>query len=616
MTTDFKPLSSGQEEPRVTAVVVTYNRMDLLPKTLAGLAAGRLRPDQVVIINNASTDGTADYLESLNYEIPLDIVHLSKNMGGAGGFTVGIDRALCRHRADLVWVMDDDTEPTESTLAESVRAWKDYSASTGQRPAFVASRVLWTDGKDHPMNTPRTMFGASTRLHRRAAAVGARPIRSASFVSVMMDAAVMRRVGLPIADFFIWNDDFEYTTRLGHHRRAISANESVAYHHTKQRENTDANPGPRFYNDVRNKLWLFCRRRTLTPLEKFLYGGSTARLWISTLLRTEYKKTYAGYLARGIRDALVPFRPNDEVLAGVYELEFPRIAEGIQPLSDSRFSVLMSTYAGDTPEYLEQALASNLVEQKLTPDEMVLVKDGPLPAALETVIGRWAQKSQAGEVPPLKIVELAANTGLANALNEGLAHCSFELVTRADADDISLPERFATQIPQMEGSRTAVLGASMWEMSADGARVDCQRRAKVGADEIFRTLPRRNPIFHPTVVFRKSAVLAVGGYEETPGAEDYWLWIRLARLGFILENCEQALVKYRTGAGVYARRGGFDSFKKDLVVQQTLYTAGATGKLQLAQNLAVRLVYRMAPQNMRQLAFRQLIGKAKKKREG
>ena len=91
-----------------------------------------------------------------------------------------------------------------------------------------------------------------------------------------MDAqAIRRNGGLPIAEFFIWNDDFEFSTRLIHHRDGIAVPSSVAKHHTKTFGTTNADPGPRFYNDVRNKLWVFTRSRTLNPLEKLLYGGSS-----------------------------------------------------------------------------------------------------------------------------------------------------------------------------------------------------------------------------------------------------------------------------------------------------------------------------------------------------
>lgn len=602
------PEPASTVPPRVVAVVVTFNRRDLLPLTLQGIAGAKLQPDVVVVINNASTDGTAEYLDSLDYELPLDIVHLSQNVGGAGGFTVGIDRALARHQADLVWVMDDDTEPCEDTLFESVKAWSTYQGPRGEKPAFVASKVVWDDGRDHPMNTMRTKFGASQREKTQAAQVGARPIRSASFVSLLMDAQVMRREGLPIADFFIWNDDFEYSTRLAHHRYAIAAPASVAKHHTKTFGTTNANPGPRFYNDVRNKLWTFGRTRTLSPLEKFLYGGSVARLWISTLRQSDSAQQYSQLLFRGIKDACTAFRSNEQVLAGIYELESTQLPQQLRAHNGNHtedFSILMSTYRHDRPEYLHRAIASNLQEQTLTPTEFVLVQDGPLTDELEDVINEWAQKSQRESLTDFKVVKLAKNSGLAQALNFGLQHCSYELVARADADDISEPNRFEMQIPLMASSTDAVLGSSMYEISEDGQTVEATRIAVLGADAIAQTLSSRNPLYHPTVVMRRSAVLSVGGYEEVPGAEDYWLWSRLSHAGFSLNNISEPLVKYRTGAGAYQRRGGLSALLADFTVQRRLYSGGVVNAAEGARNLAVRSVYRMLPTNTRQKVFRQ-----------
>ncbi len=618
------PLSSEVEllaSPRVVAVVVTYNRRDLLPLTLSGIAGGELMPDSVIVVDNASTDGTGQYLDSLEYPVPLDIVRLSQNLGGAGGFTVGIDRALARHRADLVWVMDDDTEPTANSLSESVRAWRDYPGKNGTQPVMVASKVVWKDGSEHPMNTPRTKFGARREEFIRAEAVGARPIRSASFVSLLMDARVMRRVGLPLADFFIWNDDFEYSTRLALHRDAIFTESSVVIHHTKTAGNTNFNPGPRFYNDVRNKLWLFGRRRTLTPLEKFLYGGSSLRLWLSTMVRTDDRRTTSGYLIRGIRDALHPFRSNEQVFRGIYELELPRQAEQELPaISVNReddsgqslppFSLLLCTYAQDQPEYLDQALSSNIVEQTLRPTETVLVADGPLTAELDEVVEQWRRRcADNTDLPELKVVRLESNRGLAQALNAGLRECRYELVARADADDISLPERFAVQIPAITGSAWAVCGTSMLEVSEDGISTECTRQALSGSEELAKALAHRNPMFHPTVVFRKSVIENVGGYEQVPGAEDYWLWSRVAKTGYSLQNLTEPLVKYRAGAGAYTKRGGLHAFKEDLEVQRTLYNAEMINKAQVLCNVVVRGVYRFIPERGRQKMFRTFIGR-------
>lgn len=600
-----------QVTEKVIAVVVTYNRLKLLPQTLQGILAGELRPDTVVIIDNASDDGTREYLETLEYELPTDIVHLPQNVGGAGGFTVGIDRALVRHQADLVWIMDDDTEPTSNTLSGLYSAWSGYSEIALDPPALVASKVVWTNGEDHPMNTMRTKFAASEEETRLAQAVGARPIRSASFVSIMMDATVMRREGLPLADFFIWNDDFEYSTRLINHRAGIATDKSVVIHHTKTFGTTNANPGPRFYNDVRNKLWVFTRRRTLSGLEKTLYGGSTARLWVSTIAKTEDKQTYAGYLGRGLLDGVRGFRTNSEVLDGVYDLEFPGASRApeLKSLSahEARFSVLMATYSGEKPEYLEQAIASNTVDQTRRPDELVLVEDGPLTPELEDVIARWKAKGEADGVP-LKTVKLERNLGLARALNIGLKHVSHTIVARADSDDISLPRRFEKQLPAFLSSGVSVLGGSMEETDESGSTVESLRHAPMGYELIEKAMPSRNPIFHPTVMFDVRDVRAVGGYEFVPGAEDYWLWARMLREGYKIDNIDVPLVRYRAGAGAFSKRGGLQALQQDFAIQSTMYRGYIINPAQYTRNMAVRVIYRSLPTQLRANAFRTIIG--------
>jgi GT2 family glycosyltransferase len=163
----------------VVAVVVTWNRLELLQESLAAVHGQTHAPAAIVVVDNDSTDGTRELLDS-SYaaDLGLDVVHLRQNTGGAGGFAVGIEQALLHH-PDLVWLLDDDTVPTPDAAEELVRAWE---AFPGARPAVLASRVVWTDGRDHPMNTPRRKPGASADEVAAAERVGAVPIRSASFV--------------------------------------------------------------------------------------------------------------------------------------------------------------------------------------------------------------------------------------------------------------------------------------------------------------------------------------------------------------------------------------------------------------------------------------------------
>jgi GT2 family glycosyltransferase len=142
------------------------------------------------------------------------------------------------------------------------------------------------------------------------------PARSASFVSVLVDASAVRDVGLPLADYFLWNDDFEFTTRLLRGRRGVWCPDSVVVHRTKAFGSTDADPGPRFYFEVRNKVWLFTRSRGLNPLERLLYLLSSLLRWGRTVRGSGDRKELRRAALRGLRDGFrAGPRPNGEVLA-------------------------------------------------------------------------------------------------------------------------------------------------------------------------------------------------------------------------------------------------------------------------------------------------------------
>ncbi|MDR6435894.1 GT2 family glycosyltransferase [Paenarthrobacter nicotinovorans] len=304
----------------VVAVVVTYNRRELLQTTLSGIAAGTRVPDAVVVVDNASTDGTAGFLRDYQGPLVTDVVTLGTNVGGAGGFVVGMERALLDHGADHVWIMDDDTEPQPAALAEALEVSAAYEQETGDTPAFIASRVVWTDGRDHPMNRMRPRLGASEEARSAAARVGATQIRSASFVSVVIRAEEIRKHGLPIADYFIWNDDLEYTARVSRKGTALTTEASVANHHTKVFGDAGADPGPRFYYEVRNKLWVYTRSRALAPWEKVLFTGASVRNWTRTIAASPNRKVLLGGLLKGLRHSFKAPRSNAEVLKGIYAL--------------------------------------------------------------------------------------------------------------------------------------------------------------------------------------------------------------------------------------------------------------------------------------------------------
>jgi GT2 family glycosyltransferase len=586
---------------RIAAVVVTWNRRDLLEESLDAIAAQTLRPVHTVVVDNASSDGTADLLTR---RPGLEVVTLSENTGGAGGFAAGIERALT-FEPDLVWLLDDDTVPTPTAAQELATAWEDYARLTGSHPSVLASRVVWTDGRDHPMNTPRPKPGASKAEKTAATEVGCTPIRSASFVSIMCDAEVIGERGLPVADYFLWNDDFEYSTRLIRERAGLYCPDSVVVHKTRTFGSTDADPGERFFYEVRNKVWMFSRSTGLSPWEKTLYGGSTARRWARTFARSTDRATLARALGRGLSAGLTSApRTNAEVLSAAgFELHRPSAEEVPASTGEPEpFSLLLSTYGGDDPGFLRDAFVSTVEEQTRRPDEVVLVQDGPVPDALaETIVELIAHSPV-----PVKHVVMDANVGLGPALDAGLEACAHEIVARMDADDVSRPDRFEHQLPLVEAGAD-IVGSGLLEFGASVDEVVGRRTPPTDPDEIRRVIRFRDPFNHPTVVYRRSAVLGAGGYTDMALMEDYLLFTRMIDAGARPANVAEPLVYYRVGAGAYARRGGMQLLRSELALQRRFRDLGITSRGEYLRNVVVRGGYRLVPEGVRKVAYRSLL---------
>lgn len=286
---------------RVTAVLVAFNRRELLGEALDALAAQSRQVDRLIVVDNASTDGSTELAEERlgSWGDRARLLKLEKNTGGAGGFAAGIAAAVAEEDADWVWVMDDDTVPGPDALAGALSTHERYRATGPDDLAVMGSRVVWTDGDDHPMNTPKAKIRASRAERERAAAAGAMEIRSISFVSAFLRAARVRELGLPKADYFIWNDDFEYTARLLRGARGLYAPDSVVMHKTAKRGSSDADPGPRFYYEVRNKLWVFRHSDALYGWEKVAYFGASLRRWARTFRASSDRAQLRDCLKRG-----------------------------------------------------------------------------------------------------------------------------------------------------------------------------------------------------------------------------------------------------------------------------------------------------------------------------
>ena len=603
----------------VVAVVVAYNRQELLRRCLDGLAEQTAPPAGTVVVDNASTDASARV--AAGHPLGAHVVSLPVNTGGAGGFAAGIARALTRFpQAEWIWLMDDDTIPTATALEALVGAAAAYPGS----PALLASRAVWADGTEHPMNRPRTRPGLPALLHRHAALAGARQIRTASFVSILIDARAVREVGLPRASYFLWNDDFEYTSRILRGRIGLYVPDSVVRHLTRALSSSDADPGERFRFEVRNKIWTFRDCEGLGPIERAAYEAATARRWLRAAASSADRATLWRAGREGLREGLARPADNMTIFLGTPVQDDVAAVEAAArasagPTSPSPgppspatadpagtpappFSVLLPVYRGDRADFLRRSLASVTVEQTLPPDEVLIVRDGPVPGELDDVLAAARRGELSGGVP-VRVLELAENAGLALALDAGLEHVAHEVVARQDADDISVPERFATQLPLLAAGYD-LIGSAIREFSEETDTGGVVRRQPADPERIRRAMTLRDPFNHPSVVYRASAVRAAGGYEPLDLMEDYWLFARMIRDGVRATNVPDVLVRYRVGAGAYARRGGGRLLHSELELQARMHRAGITTTAQYVRNIAVRAGYRLVPTGVRRTAYR------------
>jgi len=273
-------------------------------------------------------------------------------------------------------------------------------------------------------------------------------------------------------------------------------------------------------------------------------------------------------------------------------------------VTDSQFSLLLPVYAGDKAEYLRRAFRSSVNDQTVKPTEVVLVQDGPIPHDLATTLAELVEAS------PIQanLVVLEENQGLARALDHGMAACSFDIIARMDADDISLPERFEKQLTRMRAGLDLV-GTAMFEFADEVGTVIGKRVPPSGQQTIAAYARFHDPFNHPTVMYRRSAVEKAGGYIDVGLMEDYWLFARMIHAGAKVENLSEPLVMYRVGDGAYARRGGLRQLKAELRLQREFRRVGFTTRLQNARNVVVRGGYRLIPVGIRRIAYRRLIAR-------
>ncbi len=223
----------------------------------------------------------------------------------------------------------------------------------------------------------------------------------------------------------------------------------------------------------------------------------------------------------------------------------------------NQYSVLMSLYIKEKPDYLKAAIES-MLRQTVLPDEIVIVKDGPLTEELEAVLSHYTDA-----YPTLfHIVPSEVNIGLGRALNLGLENCRNELVARMDTDDIAKPDRCEKQLKMFEeNAELDLLGSSVDEFFDDPTQIVSRRVVPTTHEEIYEFAKRRSAFNHPTVMYKRSKVLSVGGYGDLRRNQDVDLFGRMLYAGCIAGNIEESLLCFRSNDALAKRRRSWENTK-------------------------------------------------------
>ena len=222
------------------------------------------------------------------------------------------------------------------------------------------------------------------------------------------------------------------------------------------------------------------------------------------------------------------------------------------------FSVLIPVYKNDILHEFSKSINS-VLDQTLKSNDIVIVVDGPVPDDINEYLSKLNYRDD------INIFYLEKNNGLAKALNFGLTKCKHEIIFRQDADDISLNNRFKLQFKKLSDDPEIAMMSAWGDFFNESGKYLYTRKLPEKNEDIIKFSKMRTPINHPVTVFRKSAVLSVGGYpDHKTFFEDWWLSMKLIKSGFKLYNLQEVLVNIRCPQDLYKRRSGLNYAKLEL----------------------------------------------------
>lgn len=273
---------------------------------------------------------------------------------------------------------------------------------------------------------------------------------------------------------------------------------------------------------------------------------------------------------------------------------------------EKMYSVLMSVYKKEKPEYLDKSINS-MMEQTIKPADFVIVKDGPLTNELDAIIEKYMDK-----YPDLfQIVALETNGGLGPALAKGIKQTRFELVARMDSDDISAPSRCEEELKVFEEHpELGIVGTFEGEFLHTPREIVSIHRVPEDNDSIYHFMKRRCALLHPTVMYKKSAVISSGNYHSVHLYEDYDLFARMVLENKVISyNIQKTLYYIRISEDFYKRRGGLKYAKTVLKFKYGMLKKGYMSFADFIVSGIGQAVVCMLPNRLRKIVYMKLLRK-------
>ena len=289
-----------------------------------------------------------------------------------------------------------------------------------------------------------------------------------------------------------------------------------------------------------------------------------------------------------------------------------------------KFTLLMCVYDKEDPLHLRRCLES-LDELTVKPDEIVIVKDGPLTPELDEVLTNHrfrtshqtqeitqsqesTQPQNDGQQANVNIISLPENVTLGPARSKGVVAAKNDWIAIMDSDDICKPDRFEKQLKMIESNPTlGLIGGQIAEFYSDPENPTATRKVPTEHNDILKFAKTRNPFNHMTVMFKRDAVINAGNYRCFPLFEDYDLWTRMIYDGTICANHPDVLVDARISSGTYGRRRGFKYISSEWKMQKELKKLGIIGGIEFIRNILLRIPVRLLPEKLLGITYRKVV---------